>query len=222
MIYVNGDGFAAASYSAAPYSFAGQDLKYRLRGQIPHPANFDASFGLTLSNVFHQNLTLDAYEFKSIERIMRETNEAVDRNKINYLVLTFPNFFGGETLINGKMVQFKFSQVRDPATSKELKEAIQRYTEKWDLDIWMPQWLSQLNDLSAKLIAKNVKFAFVMSDSVIKYDIPYHQPKWLMDPRKETITSWAGPKELLNGAGYLSPQGQTELAKLLINYLTSQ
>ena len=111
MIYVNGDGFAAACYAANKYAVANEDIMHFLRGEIPHPVNLSVSFGKVLSNILHQPLRVEANIKSCQAKIFRQTMDAIENSRaIRYVVITWPDFFRGEVWQYDTDIQFNFGQ----------------------------------------------------------------------------------------------------------------
>ena len=218
MILVAGDGFTSASYCACPYSWASQDSNFTLKGSTPHPKNLDASFGAILTRVLHQPLRIDAWELNDHSLILSTVENAIAQYNINYLVVTWPSFFRGHIESDTGIKHFTFNNLGHDITDQE-RASIQSYISNFNLKTIQEAFIQKINALSELLEQKNIHYAFAMSDAKLP-KMP--NGRWILDPTKETITSWAATKELLNGAAFLNERGQKEFGRLLISYLTEQ
>lgn len=219
MIYVNGDGIAAASYAACPYSCAGDDASYTLYGVSPHPKNLEASFAKFLSNVFHQQLTVNAHETSCHAKIFRQTMEAIENShKIRYVVIAWPDFYRGEIWSHGNDVQFNFGQRSDFVGNIFHGEAVQQYIKNFTIQAAHAEFNRMLEDLCSFMDERKIQHAMVMSNN----QVDAKSGNWVMDPKTDNVMKWAQPLGLLNSSGYLNPKGHIELAKLIIPLLTNQ
>ena len=218
MILAAGDGFASASYCACPYSWSSQDTNLVLKGTTPHPKNLDASFAAILSQVLHQPLRLDAWESNTHASIFSTIENAIAQHNINYLVVTWPSFFRGQIETDNGIKCFNFNNFGNNITEQE-RVLIQKYVSNFNLNTAQKDFIQKISILSEVLDQKNIHYAFAMSDAILP-NMP--NGRWILDPTRETITSWASTKELLNGAAFLNERGQKEFGRLLISYLTDQ
>ena len=218
MIYVNGDGFAAASYANSTYSWASQDPDLFLNGQTVHPKNMDASFAKMLSNALHQPLRLEAWERNSQHKILRETRDFIEKNQVDWMVITWPGFFRDEMEHEGVSYQFDFNKIDLYDLDPSIKAAMRTKMQSFNLSAAQDRFRTELEDLCSILEARKIRYAMMMSDATLSIDTGH----WAMDPSKTSITKWAAESQNLNGSGFLSEAGQKELAKSLIIYLTSQ
>jgi hypothetical protein len=79
ILYVNGDSHAAGAEAVNDYAFADEDIKYVTLGKRPHPDNLNVSWGMRLSKILNLGLKSDAESGGSNDRIIRTTNEFIDR-----------------------------------------------------------------------------------------------------------------------------------------------
>ena len=79
ILYVNGDSHTAAAEAVNTYSFANDDIQYVVQGRRPHPDNLAVSWGMRLSKNLGLGLKCDAQTSASNDRIIRTTNEFIDR-----------------------------------------------------------------------------------------------------------------------------------------------
>ena len=219
MIYVNGDGFAAASYANCAYSWAGQDPTYYVNGSQMHPKNVSVSFANLLSNALHQPLRLEAWQLKDNSSILEEAQVSLGL-RLNYVIITWPNFFRGKIVHEDKIYRFEFNKINTYDVSQEVKDLMRAYTATFNYDALMAEFLRNLRILCEDMEQRKIRYSMAMSDQVLPSPVDFG--RWIFDPAVQTITSWAATKELLNGAGFLSNVGHKELSKLLIVHLTSQ
>lgn len=213
MIYVTGDGFAAASYAATTFSWASQDPNHYILGKSIHPANRAVSFPVHLSKTLHCSFNNDAFQKNSHNKIFRDIHQALE-TPIRYLVVTWPNFYRSEIEFEDNLYQFEFNQIGN-ISSGDLQQIMTKQMIQFNLDHALTNFNQQLKELVEVLDSKNISYVFVASDS--KFDTGIG--RWLFD---QSIIDWASPKNYLNGAGYLNAAGHKELAKLLTLYLTNQ
>jgi len=219
MIYVNGDGFAAASYSATEYSWASQDPMYILKGYNLHPNNHDVSFAKQLSSIFHDHLQNNASEQNNWRKIIRDTTQAINNNDINYLVVSWPNFFKGEIEFNDRTISFNFNQSDNEQLSFELRNAMHEHFKTFNLKKEEENFIIEINKFSDLLNEKKIKHAFMMGNIVIT--IPnLNTNNWILNPYHTNIKKWAENK-FLNKFDYITSQGHIELAKIITSHLTN-
>jgi len=218
MIYVGGDGFAAASYAQTNFSFSKQDKKFLLKGLLPHPANIKKSFATHLSNILHAPMYINAYEDNSFNKIIRDAQDAINYKQIKYLILTFPNFFRGEILHHGNYVQFDFN-TKD-SFSQEIQPLIANYLAIYNIENEIKKFNSGIKELTKRLDQTKINYCFIMSNTN-NMAIDSIHGNWLFDPKTQSIKSWSDSLSYTNDFGYMTPVGHLELAKLLIPYLTN-
>lgn len=220
MIYVNGDGFAAASYSATDYSWASQDPTYVLKGFNLHPNNHDVSFARQLSSILHDDLRNDASEQNNWRKVIRDINDFISNKDIDYLVISWPNFFKGEIEFHDRIVSFDFAQSDNKNLNLELRNAMHEHFKTFNLKTEQENFILECNKLSDMLNEKKIKHSFIMGNVII--NVPNLKiDNWLFDPYNQNIKLWAEDK-FLNKFNFITPQGHIELAKLLISHLTNQ
>ena len=95
---------------------------------------------------------------------------------------------------------------------------MRNYTRTFQMDSVKSSFIQELQTLCDRFDAMEVRYSMIMSDSNLATDAG----KWLWDPKNQNIVAWAAPKDLMNGAGYLTVNGHRELAKSLIVSLTNQ
>jgi hypothetical protein len=219
MIYVNGDGHAAASYLSTNYSWSSQDPNRKLLGQLPHIKNVEDSFTKKLSVALHQPYRLEAYEHSTLEEVIAQTKTAISLNP-KYVIVIWPNFFQSSVEINGIEFSFDFSEIENYQVSEEVKKAMRAKMIARRLPIIIEDFQKEVGEISNQLEEKNIPYGFMLSKNVLPVS-PYYG-KWPMDPTKVNVYSWAQSNNFLNHYGYLNPNGHTELSKILIKHLTSQ
>lgn len=223
MIYVNGEGFSAASYSAAPFAYAAQDPIYQLKGKSIHPRNFDASYSKFLSNALHQSLRNDAYINSDWRKILRETYQILGTNDVRYLVITWPNFYRGEVLYNNSLTPFVFDDAENTSLPNELRNLIFEFFSKFDLFDEETEFCNATQQLTKDLESKNICHAYMMADKNMHHNIFSDNNYWLFNPNNNTLNQWAVDNNLIsNTNNFLSVQGHKELGKILMTHLTNQ
>jgi hypothetical protein len=220
MIYVNGDGFAAASYSASNYSWASQDPAYKVKGYSLHPNNHDVSFAKHLNLIFHEDLRNDASEQNNWRKIIRDTLEVIETNDVNYLVITWPNFFKGEITFNDRLISFNFKESDNVDLPIELRNAMHEYFKTFDLKNEQIDFINEVNKLTDRLNERKIKHSFIMGN-VLLTNPNLKKDKWMFDPYTQNIKEWARNK-FLNNFEYITANGHAELAKLITSHLTNQ
>ena len=154
MIYVNGDGFAAGSYLNIPFSWSAQDPNQVLRGQTIHPKNNSQLFSTYLSNAFHLPVQNHAFEFNDHEKIIYETSLFVQSNRVNYVVLIWPNFYRGSVTVSGKTYHFTFNQIENESDPL-IKQSMQQYMQGFVLKDVQADFTVKLIKLCDLLDSKN-------------------------------------------------------------------
>ena len=222
MIYVNGEGFSAASCSASNFEYAAQDPKYFLLSTLPHPKNFDASYAKILSNALHQSLRNDSYIGNSWRKIVREIFQMIEKNKVNYIVISWPDFYRGEVIYNNKVQPFYFNDVDNENTPSDLKKLIFNYFENFKMEEEQKDFIEAVSKLSKYLELNKIYHTFMMSNSTIAESIVTDTDVWLFNPSNNTIKQWAIDNNLLNELQFLTEQGHKELGKIVLTHLTNQ
>jgi hypothetical protein len=218
MIYLIGEGFAAASYAQSKYSWANQDPIHYLKGSIPHPANLNASAGYKLSSILHHPIQIIAHQNNSVDLVFREARRVADLIETKYIVLIFPTLFSGEILLDGQYIQFLFSQ-KELEIPDRIQKLILENIFNFNIETAQLNFKKQIQDLSAYLIDKGIQFCYMLAETTIDN---ISTDNWVIDPNYNSVRSWAENNGFLNEFGYLTPKGQTELTKLIIPYLTNQ
>ena len=222
MIYVNGEGLSAASYSAAPFAYSAQDPIYQLRGNTIHPKNFDISYSKFLSDALHQSLRNDAYINNNWRKIINETYQILESNDIKYLVITWPNFYRGELLYNNKITSFIFEDAEN-TTLLDFKKLIYEFFLTFDLFEEEIAFCNAIKQLTKYLKSKNICHSFMMADKSMHHDIFIDDEHWLLNPNNNNLSKWAVDNKLVGDTNnFLSVQGHKELGKILITHLTNQ
>jgi hypothetical protein len=214
MIYVNGDGFAAACYAANQYAVANEDIIHFLKGEVPHPINLSVSFAKVLSNILHQPLRIEA-NYKSCQaKIFRETMTAIENSRmISHVVITWPNFYRGEVWQYDTDVQFEFGQKNNLITNRDVLKDIESYLRNFSIENAYKEFNRMLEELCEEMDRREIRYVMAMSN----YQFDSKFGNWVVP----TVEAWAKPLEFLNPNGYLTTKGHMELAKLMIPYLTN-
>jgi len=215
MIYVNGDGFAAASYANCSFSWSSQDENQRVRGNLIHPVNLTVSFGKILSLLLHQPYRNEAYEFNSYSKIFRDTYNIIEKENITNVIIIWPTVYNGEVLIDGKYHQFIFNNIDDLADNEIIKNSMYDYMRSFETNNAYATFESNINELCRILDSKGIKHLMISNDK----KLPTGNANWLL---KETIQNWANTENLLNPNGFLTVNGHKNLTKLIFQSLTNQ
>ena len=75
MLYINGDGHAAAAQAVNPHTFAQDDPSLFYMGRAPHPENLSASWGKLLSVTLRSAFRCDAEGNSNNDRIITSTQK---------------------------------------------------------------------------------------------------------------------------------------------------
>lgn len=212
MIQVIGDGFAAASYAACQYSWASQDTSHKLKGQTTHPKNYNVSFAKLLSDILHNGITINAYDFITCDDIF----DIAMRTNASHIVITWPNLYKGQVFHNDEMVYFNFNDI--DKFIPEVRTKMYEYMSGFELATVQSQFIVKLQLLIEYLNSKNTKHVMLMSDSTMPTDIG----NWLWDPKIFNIKSWAMELGYLNEYDYLNINGHRKLSQLIAMNLTNQ
>ena len=215
MIYLNGDGFAAASYANCEFSYASQDTNYALRGKLIHPNNINCSFGKLLSLALHQPLSIEAWQFNVADKIFREVYKASE-NKLSYVIITWPNLLRDEVFLDGHYYTFAFKDIEQLGYDDDVQAAIFEKMKSADMTILKDQFEYNLIELCRYLDSKRIKHLMIPSDS----KLPMGNANWLWED--QTIVSWASKNNYLNSFGFLNKIGHQNLFKLVLDRLTNQ
>jgi hypothetical protein len=217
MIYVTGDGFAAASYAACNYSWAGQDETYHLHGTLPHPNNLNVSFANRLGLALHQPVRTEAYELALYDRVFNQI-ENVLKLDVQYMVISWPSFFRYAVEVDGTLYTFKSLEIEKSNYPANIKQAMRAKMGSTQLKETQQNFLEKCNELCNLLDHKKIHYSMMMGEN----KLPVTFGRWLWDPKETTIKSWAEDNQFLNNFGFLSEIGHKELGKLLIVHLTKQ
>jgi hypothetical protein len=218
MIYVTGDGFAAASYAASNFSWAGQDETYHLHGTLPHPKNLNVSFANKLSLALHNPIRLEAYELSMYDRVFAQIENVLELNP-KYMVISWPSFFRYVVEVDGTSYSFKSLEIEKSNYPDNIKAAMRAKMGSTKLKETQENFLEKCNKLCNLLETKKVHYSMMMGENKLPFEI---NGRWLWDPKETTVKSWAEDNQLLNQNGFLSENGHKELGKLLIVHLTNQ
>ena len=115
LIYVNGDSHTAAAEAVTPHAFAEDDPFYTGLGRKPHPDNLRASYGCVLANELYAILDCDAESASSNTRILRTTNQWLDRDPDPeaLVIIQWSTWERQEWLLDGKLYQVTASGTDD-------------------------------------------------------------------------------------------------------------
>jgi hypothetical protein len=215
VIYLNGDGFAAASYANSIFSWGSQDPSNALKGKLIHPANINSSFGKLLSLTMHQPLRIEAWQYNVHPKIFREVYTAIENN-ISYVIITWPNLFRDEVLVDNVHYSFAFSDIDKLEYPNNVKDAIFEQMKLFQTSNALNNFEQNINQLCTVLDSKRIKHLMIPSDS----KLPTGNANWLWTD--ETIVSWAAKNNYLNSFGFLNTQGHQSLFKLVLDRLTNQ
>ena len=217
MIYVTGDGFAAASYAACPYSWASQDETYHLHGTLPHIENLNVSFANRLGLALHQPVRTEAYELALYDRVFSQIENVLKLN-VQYMVISWPSFFRYEVEVDGNTYSFMSIEIEKLNYPANIKQAMRTKMGSIKLKETQQNFLEKCNELCNLLDSKKIHYSMMMGEN----KLPVTFGRWLWDPKETTVKSWAEDNQFLNDFGFLSNIGHKELGKLLIVHLTKQ
>jgi hypothetical protein len=219
MIYVTGDGFAAASYAASPYSWARQDTTYFLHGTLPHPKNLDVSFANRLSLVLHQPIRTEAYELALYDRVFAQIEKTLELD-VQYMVVSWPSFFRYSVEVDGTEYSFKSTEIEKSNYPANIKAAMRAKMGSIKLKETQQSFIEKCNELCNILDSRKIHYSMMMGENKLPLDITFG--RWLLNPKETTVKNWAEDNQFLNDFGFLSEIGHKELGKLLIVHLTNQ
>ena len=219
MIYVNGDGFAAASYAVTPYSWANQDETYHLHGTLPHPKNLNVSFSNRLGLALHQPVRTEAYELALYERVFTQI-ENVLKLDVQYMVISWPSFFRSTVEVDGVTYTFRFLDIENYSYPANVKAAMRSKMGSIKTKESYQNFQEKCGELCDLLDKRKIKYSMMMGENKLPFDVTFG--KWFLDPKEATVQSWAEDNQFLNDFGFLSENGHKELGKLLIVHLTNQ
>ena len=217
MIYVTGDGFAAASYADSAYSWAKQDETYHLHGTLPHPNNLNVSFANRLGLALHQPVRTEAYELALYDRVFNQIENVLKLN-VQYMVISWPSFFRYEVEVDGNTYSFMSIEIEKLNYPANIKQAMRTKMGSIKLKETQQNFLEKCNELCNLLDSKKIHYSMMMGEN----KLPVTFGRWLWDPKETTVKSWAEDNQFLNDFGFLSDIGHKELGKLLIVHLTKQ
>jgi hypothetical protein len=219
MIYVTGDGFAAASYATCQFSWAGQDETYHLQGTLPHPKNLNVSFTNRLGTALHQPTRLDAWELSSYDRVFTQIENVLDLNP-KYMVISWPSFFRSTVEVDGTIYPFGFLDIEKYDNPDNIKAAMRAKMGSIKTKESYQNFQEKCSNLCNLLESENICYSMIMGENKLPFDITFG--RWLWDPKETTVKIWAEDNQFLNDFGFLSEIGHKELGKLLIVHLTNQ
>ena len=219
MIYVTGDGFAAASYAACPYSWASQDETYHLHGTLPHIKNLNVSFANRLGLALHQPVRTEAYELALYDRVFSQIENVLKLN-VQYMVISWPSFFRSIVEVDGTTYPFRFLDIEKYTHPNNIKAAMRAKMGSIKTKESYQSFQEKCSDLCSLLDSKKIHYSMMMGENKLPFDITFG--RWLWDPEETTVKSWAEDNQFLNDFGFLSDIGHKELGKLLIVHLTKQ
>jgi len=215
MIYVNGDGFAAASFANSSFSWSSQDENQTVRGNLIHPKNLAVSYGKIISLLLHQPYRNEAYQFNSYQKIFKDIYRIVKKENISYVIISWPSAYNGEVLVDGKYYQFTFNQIDKLEYNGEIKKSMYEYMNSFDITNACTVFETELNELCQFLDSNRVKHLMISNEK----KLPNGNANWLF---KDTLQNWATTENLLNSNGFLTVEGHNSLAKLIFQNLTNQ
>jgi len=217
MIYLIGEGFAAASYAQSKFSWASQDPIHHLKGQIPHPANLNVSVGYNLSSILHQPIQVIAHQNNSVDLVFREAQRIAELKETKYVVLVFPTLFSGEILVDGQYYQYLFAQ-RGSELPDHVQQLIMENISRFNIETAEINFRNQIGHLTQLFTAKGIRFCYITAETKIDN---ISADNWAIDPNFNSIRTWTENNNLLNQFNYLTAKGHIELSKLIIPCLTN-
>lgn len=216
MIYINGDGFAAASYAASNFSWSSEDGNHALRGRLIHPKNVSVSFGNIISLILHQPHKIEAWQFNVHSKIFREIYRAIDCNNLSYVIITWPSLYKDEICVDNVYYPFSFNAIDKLNYSKQIKDAMFERMTQFQMSEVQTKFENDINQLCEILKSKDIKHLMIPSE----LKLPTGNANWLWTD--ETIVSWATKNKLLNSNGFLNKEGHQNLVKIIFDNLTNQ
>ena len=216
MIYINGDGFAAASYAACDFSWSRQDSTQFLRGKLIHPKNLTVSFGNIISAILHQPHKIEAWEFNVHSKIFREIYKAIEYNNITYVIITWPSLYKDEVRVENVYYPFSFNGIDKLDYPQNIKDAMYHQMSHFQMPNALSNFENEISNLVNILNSKSIKHLMIPSE----LKLPVGNANWLWED--ETIVSWATKKKLLNHYGFLNKEGHQSLIKIIFDNLTNQ
>jgi hypothetical protein len=108
LIYINGDSHAAAAEAVVPHGWAEDDPFFFGLGKRPHPENERVSFGCEIANQLHAIMDCDAQSGASNQRIMRTTQDWIQRVKPqerDLIIVQWSTWEREEWIIEGEYYQ---------------------------------------------------------------------------------------------------------------------
>ena len=216
MIYVNGDGFAAASFANSKFSWSSQDENQSIRGFLIHPKNHEVSFGKTVSFLMHQPYRNDAYQFNSHLKIFRETYNIIEKENVSHVIIVWPTIFNGEVFVDNQYHQFTFRYIDDIECNKKIKDSMFDQMRLFNTNTAYDDFENKINDLCQTLNNKGIKHLMISNHQML----PKGNANWLWE--NNTVRNWAKIENFINEDKFLTVNGHKSLAKLILQNLTNQ
>lgn len=92
ILYVNGDGHAAAANAVVNVVVAEEDIDLWWMGGAPHPENLDVSFGKYISKVLKARLVVEAKPKQTNQDIINSTNNFIKANPVKEEIIVIIGF----------------------------------------------------------------------------------------------------------------------------------
>ena len=161
LLLVNGDSHTAGAEAVNSHSFAYDDPRYLHWGRQPHPDNLKASWGLKLSKMLNAVPVVLAESASSNTRILRTTQEWLDKwdgNDELLIIIQWSTWEREEWLINGEYFQVNASGIDDVPESH--KEQYKKYIANVDWNACTQRWHKEIWKFHKELEEKNINHIF--------------------------------------------------------------
>lgn len=179
ILYVNGDSHAAGAQAVNDYCFANDDFTKVALGRKPHPDNLNASWGMHLSKMLNLALVCDAEAGCSNERILRTTQEFINKNykKSNFMiVIGWTNWTRTEWIDETTNQYIQINASFSNTAPEHMQTKFRQYVARLNFFEKQARWNDTIYQLHLELTEKSIPHLFFNANDDLK-EVPNHMQK---------------------------------------------
>lgn len=161
ILYINGDSNAAGAEAVNPHAFAMDDSRHWKLGRKPHPDNEAVCWGTVLADSLGWERYNDSESAASNDRILRTTQEYLQHNRPDAMVIGWTTWEREEWWHNDRYYQVNGSG-RDQV-HPDLRGRYQEWVLEQDEKFWEQKelmWHEKIWDLHQQLLAEKIPHLF--------------------------------------------------------------
>lgn len=234
ILYINGDSNAAGAEAVNKHAFAADDSQYWKLGRRPHPDNEAVCWGTVLAESLGWERYNDSESAASNDRILRTTNEYLENNRPDAIVIGWTTWEREEWWYRDRYYQVNGSG--QDMVDSGLRDRYREWVISLDEAAWKKKelfWHDQIWELHQRLLADRIphlffncysKFNFISSLGEFK---PLQQDwqDYFIGPYQQEYTyyDWLianGQKTVVPGSYHFGKEAHQKWAEFLYPQLT--